>query len=1238
MPGYYVEMPRKPGLWWAAATATVLAAAGWLNSPSVTALIASAVTTLLSVLVTWRGARGWHRIAFVLASGAFVVLVASAERSRADLARDPGHARATLALHGTARMAAVLEAEAAELQRLAVAALDAPADANLAFGALDRLMDRSASRAIVVVRGGAPVAWSGRLVAPLDSLAGPVGVIGTPFYLVLYAIAGRGADRAVAEALVHAERPANALAAAIDEPVAATLGVEGFAFADPTTAARDSFTVVTAAGLPVMGVRAVAPPAEQLEARVLERGRTRGALALALAVVFFLAAEWRARSNVAGRLAALTVALAAVGLVPLAKFSNISALFDPAYFFEASGGPFTGSVGALALTSALVLLGLLALLRARAGMRTRPQGMVAVVLIAGIGPFLLSRFARGIEFPSSGVTAAIWIAWEATLFLASVSVLLAGAAAGQAALGARPGLPLWIAPAIAAIAALLAPALVRAPGEFPAWYPVVWIAAIAALALAQRTRGAILPVAIVAACGAVTLVWGQTVRARVLLAQRDVDALSTSAPTSAALLQRFTVQLDAAGAPRSRVDLLRRYAMSDLANGDFPVELTSWDARGHPVADLRVGLGPGRPKGIDMFAREAIGAPNPILRQVPGDPAGILLVLSVPHADSSVTTVVVAPRTRLPGFYDPFGAMIGLGAPPETDPPYALQLNAADQGSFISSVATWTKKGTELHGDWYLPSYAGHIAKVHAQVELRGFEALATRGALVVLLDLGVLAVLWVLLLVADGAFGRWMRMRRRRWLRSYRARLTLVLFAFFVLPATAFAAWSYQRLRSDDQQARDLLVRETLRVVAFSSDSARISDIASRFETPLLLFANGALVAASDTLFEELAPIGRLLPAAAARAINEGEQSTASSEELVGATTMRFGFRVTSDSGVRFVLAAPARTDNFALDRRRRDLGIFLLFATAVGALAALGLSGLAARQFSRPIGTLRSGALALAAGEREPHLESDPPAEFQPVFSAFRQMARDLAAAREQDAKAQRVLAWGEMARQVAHEIKNPLTPMRLGMQHLLRARNDPRVSFDRVLDDNVARVLAEIDRLDEIARAFSRYGTAPGDQALAEPVDVAQAVKDVISLEQLGGDQVTWRATGLDEPVFAMARATELREVLLNVLENSRLAEARSVTVDVARTDADSVRIVVRDDGAGIAADILPRVFEPHFSTRTSGSGLGLAISRRMIEGWGGTISVGNAAPADGGVEPSRGTAVRIALVAAKAIEQL
>jgi nitrogen fixation/metabolism regulation signal transduction histidine kinase len=209
---------------------------------------------------------------------------------------------------------------------------------------------------------------------------------------------------------------------------------------------------------------------------------------------------------------------------------------------------------------------------------------------------------------------------------------------------------------------------------------------------------------------------------------------------------------------------------------------------------------------------------------------------------------------------------------------------------------------------------------------------------------------------------------------------------------------------------------------------------------------------------------------------------------------------------------------------------------------------------------------------------------------------------------ARAQRVLAWGEMARQVAHEIKNPLTPIRLGVQHLQRARTDRRVDFDRVFEQNAERILREIDRLDEIARAFSRYGQPPEQRGSAEPTDVAAVLRDLMELESMGEEHVRVSLTGADSPVPALARREELREVLLNVVENARLAKATQVGISVTRDQgAARVRVVVRDDGQGIPADNLSRIFEPRFSTRTSGSGLGLAISRRLIESWGGTINI-------------------------------
>jgi two-component system nitrogen regulation sensor histidine kinase NtrY len=215
----------------------------------------------------------------------------------------------------------------------------------------------------------------------------------------------------------------------------------------------------------------------------------------------------------------------------------------------------------------------------------------------------------------------------------------------------------------------------------------------------------------------------------------------------------------------------------------------------------------------------------------------------------------------------------------------------------------------------------------------------------------------------------------------------------------------------------------------------------------------------------------------------------------------------------------------------------------------------------------------------------------------------------------RAERVLAWGEMARQVAHEIKNPLTPMRLGLQHLRRVYRDQRPEFDRILEETAERMLAEIDRLDTIARAFSRFAAPAGDQQPLDRIDLGVVVGEVVQLYRLAEAGCEVRLTCLPG-AYGAARADEVKEVVVNLLENARNASARVVEVTVGPR-----RIVVSDDGSGIPSELLPRIFEPRFSTTTSGSGLGLAIVRRLVVGWSGRIEVES--------EAGRGTTVVVHL---------
>jgi two-component system, NtrC family, nitrogen regulation sensor histidine kinase NtrY len=169
--------------------------------------------------------------------------------------------------------------------------------------------------------------------------------------------------------------------------------------------------------------------------------------------------------------------------------------------------------------------------------------------------------------------------------------------------------------------------------------------------------------------------------------------------------------------------------------------------------------------------------------------------------------------------------------------------------------------------------------------------------------------------------------------------------------------------------------------------------------------------------------------------------------------------------------------------------------------------------------------------------------------------------------------------------------------------------------VLEETAGRVLGEIERLDTIARAFSRFAAPAGDLQPLDRIDLGTAVGEVVQLYRLAEEGCDVRL--ISRPAaYGAARPDEVKEVVVNLLENARNAGARVVEVTVAPN-----RITVADDGSGIPAELLPRIFEPRFSTTTSGSGLGLAIVRRLVEGWGGRVEVES--------EVGRGTTVVVAL---------
>ncbi|MGI9141148.1 MAG: ATP-binding protein, partial [Gemmatimonadaceae bacterium] len=1061
---------------------------------------------------------------------------------------EPAEIRARAAADLRAR----LDREISRVRGVAAAALDAPRAQDAAFDAIHGRGTGDPAWGVILYQGGERFAWTGRLRIATDAVTAPLSVTADRFFTTVNAVAIRGDRRAVASFVLHAEPPGDRLSTALDEQVVASHPIAGFSYAFGDSLAGGEVLLLDSSGNALVSAqaRALSPGEIGLEAASAARARIAAALAFALVALLWVAFHSR---RIAHRALALGVSAACVAIVPLNTFSNAARWFNPSYYYSAAGGRWTASAAALTLAAVLLLLAVYALIRAGARFPSRVISAVVAIAAAGTGIYLLGALAAGIGQPPRGSTATLWLMWQLPLFLVCFAFLLLGA---------------WLA-----------------SGVLPRRRKL------------RSSHAAV--IAIAAGVLAATVVWRTTTQQRITLAEADVTSLKVGDDYAAALLDRMRQQLSGGRPPVSKADLLQRYVVSELATAGYPLSLGSWNSAAQTLAAFDAARVTLDTAAIATAVAEAISNSAPLVRRILSA-AGAQDLLVVPH-DSGATSVAVLPRTRLitP---DPFGPLQGLPAPIAENPPYAMYLadRPAPGSSTDAGGIAWRKDGDELHADDAIQTVSGP-ARVHLEVDTRSRWALFQRLVLVVLLDVLVAGVVWILAVGAEGGAATRARVRVRHWWRSYRARLTLALFVFFLAPAVAFSIWSHRRLGSDFRQTRQLVVRETLNAVIAAGAESNIGAVGARFGLPLFLYRAGELSETSDSLYWALSPVGRALHPSVFRTLDLGDEITASRGHSVGGVEVLLGYRASvGSSGERFVIAAPARGDDEALARRRNDLGVLLLFSTALGALAALWLSGIAARQFAAPIDALRRSVRAIARGEEDLPLPVKPPTEFSQAFTAVRRMADDLDASRKELARAERVLAWGEMARQVAHEIKNPLTPMRLGVQHLQRARSDPRVDFDKVFDANMKRMLEEIDRLDNIARAFSRYGTAQPDLPAAEPVDVSGILKDVVELERMAGADVQWHLAGADAEIIALARGAELREVVLNVLENARHAGAGKVRVAV-EVGQGRVSVAVSDDGAGITPAALSRVFEPHFSTRTTGSGLGLAISRRLVEAW-------------------------------------
>ena len=277
---------------------------------------------------------------------------------------------------------------------------------------------------------------------------------------------------------------------------------------------------------------------------------------------------------------------------------------------------------------------------------------------------------------------------------------------------------------------------------------------------------------------------------------------------------------------------------------------------------------------------------------------------------------------------------------------------------------------------------------------------------------------------------------------------------------------------------------------------------------------------------------------------------------------------------------------------------------------LAAAAVGRILARRETGPIEALRAAAVRVAGGDLDARVGIGGAGELGELVRAFDSMTAELARGRSRLAAAERVAAWREVARALAHELKNPLTPIAMSVETLRDARD--RADFPEILEESTRAIGEEVRRLKRIVDEFGRFARLPDPELARIPAgELAGGLLALYPAAPPGVELV--RAVAPDLPDVRADR-DQILQVLHNLVKNAleAMPAGGRLTVGV-RRDGPEVAFEIADTGPGIPPELRERIFQPYVTTKAGGTGLGLAIAERIVQEHGGRIDV---APAPGG----------------------
>lgn len=464
-----------------------------------------------------------------------------------------------------------------------------------------------------------------------------------------------------------------------------------------------------------------------------------------------------------------------------------------------------------------------------------------------------------------------------------------------------------------------------------------------------------------------------------------------------------------------------------------------------------------------------------------------------------------------------------------------------------------------------------------------------------------------------DGGWGNFRQTSLKSRIKSNIISLIAGLFVLMTLMIIVGNAKSFERRHSEAViQVSKYITSELERYNCVDADKCPEIETALKRMSDMLWVDiniygwNGELVATSRPMIFEKGFDGMLLNPEAFKEIVQKEQmSFVQDERIAEMVYMSVYMPLVLETGERFVLSIPYFTKGEELNK---DIFLIVIVAVNIAMIVmvlAFILSSVVAERITKPLQVVNEKLRRMRVGGKNEKIIYNQKDEIGLLVKEYNEMVDKLDANVKKLAKSERESAWREMARQIAHEIKNPLTPMKLNLQFMQRTLQKGDVEEVRQRFEDISSVLIEqIDHMASIASAFSDF--AKLQEANNEWFDLSELVNGCVKLFH---ENVMDMTCDIESGIFVYGDREQVNRVIVNLLKNAEQSIPENSEGHIfvqLKTVLGKIILLVRDNGCGIPESIKARISEPNFTTKSGGTGLGLAMSYKIIESMGGMVS--------------------------------